>query len=153
MKALVAIAVIFTLFIVAPGCKKGSNSTLGNYYMKATVSGDTFDAEGLSKAYFSASYSGGINYSYISGKADDGRFIKLTLVANPNIPIVVGTYPINAATATADYYPKGLDSSYSNAVSGSIVLTSIAPNYEGTFNFICADSTHVDNGTFVVRVQ
>jgi hypothetical protein len=149
MKRFITISTLILCLAVITGCSK--NSTTNQYYVKATVNGTVFDAEGLSKAFMTTSTSGGLNYTYLAGKADNGQVIRLSLITTTGANLGLGTVSINSGVAAADYYPKGLDSSYTNAQSGTITITTLQPNIEGTFNFICADSTHVLGGTFSIK--
>lgn len=154
MKILASVTtIILAILIIISGCKKGSNSTTGSYYMKATIGSSSFDAEGLSQAYLTTSTSAGLNYNYLAGKATDGRLIQITLITSSGTPLAVGTLPLNTGIANADYYPQGLTSSYTYALSGSVTLTQLIPNLVGTFSFLCADSTNITNGSFSIRVQ
>ena len=117
MKIVVSAITILMLFAIAPSCKKGSNSTTGSYYVKATIDTSSFDAEGLSQATYATSASAGLTSNVISGKAKDGRLIQITIITYTGTPLAVGPTPLNTGAATANYYPKGLDSAYTNATS------------------------------------
>ena len=148
------ITIILVSVTIITGCSKNSNSTAGLYYMKATISATSFSAEGLSKVYQTSSSSSGLNLTYIFGKSSIGSAIKLILITNSGTALSTGTIPINSGgLAAAYYYPKGLDSAYIIGTAGSIVLTALVPNIQGTFNFTCADSTQVTNGSFSVLAQ
>jgi hypothetical protein len=153
MRVFGIISAIIMTGLLIQGCSKSSNTNNNNYYMKATVGSTAFSAQGLSKVYQTSSYSGGINLTYITGKADNGQVIKITLITNSGTSLSTGTIPLNNGAATADYFPKGLDSSYTNTASGAVIITALAPNIQGSFSFTCADSTVVSNGTFSVLAQ
>lgn len=153
MKTLLTITAILFSLLIMTGCQKGSNGTAGLYYMRAMVNTDSFDAEGVSNSYLTTSSSAGLNYTYLAGKASDGSAIKITLVTNSGIALAVGITPFNTGYAQADFYAKGFAGAYTNAVSGSINLTNISPNLEGTFTFTCADSTRVKNGSFSIKAN
>ena len=156
MRKLITITTILLVsVIIMSGCKKSSsssNSSSGSYYMKASIGTYSFDAEGASKAYSGGSSSGGTDYIYIYGKVNDGKTIKITLMTATGVPLTTGTLPIASGNAAAYYYPYGYDSTYTYALSGSVILTAISPNYVGTINFTCADSTQVTNGSFSIKV-
>ncbi len=147
------IAVIITsLILIASACKRGSNSPGSFYTMTATVDTVAFKADGPSKAYITGSAASGLENTDLYGKADDGKVIQLTLMTTPGTPIPRGaSIPVNTAQAMARYYPNGFTGSFVLAVTGSITLNAIAPNYEGTFSFTCADSTHITAGKFTIK--
>lgn len=132
------------------GCKK-SSSTPSPYYMKATIGTYHFDAEGDSKAYLTSSSSGGINLVYINGETTDGKILKLTLVSSSGTISAGTTVAVGAGDAQGYYYPMGIGSSFTYGISGTITISAVSPNYQGTFSFLCADSTVVANGSFLVK--
>lgn len=151
MRTLVTLSTVSMLALFSlQGCKKKDTTTppvvTPAQFMKATVGVNSFSVTGTSQAYSSGSSSGGLNYIYIYGVAANKQSIKITLINNAG----TGTTAIGTGNAAAEYAPYGFDSTYSNAVSGSVTLTALTPNIVGTFNFTCADSTQVTNGSFLV---
>jgi len=141
-----------SLLLIAAACKRGSNSPGVFYTMTATIDSAAFRADGPSKAYITGTAASGLENTDLYGKADDGKVIQLTLMTTPGTPIPRGaSIPVNTAQAMARYYPNGFSGSFILAVAGSITLNAISPNYEGTFSFTCADSTHITGGKFTIK--
>ena len=152
MKNIIAITAILFTMLAMQACDKGSNSPALFYSMNAVVGTDSFNADGPSKAYINGTASGGIEYTDLWGKASNGKVINIRLISSPGVPLPRGaSIPVNNGQVLVYYYPRGFDSSFIYGVYGSVVLSAVSPSYIGTFNFTCADSTQVTNGTFNIK--
>jgi hypothetical protein len=61
-----------------------------------------------------------------------------------------GNFTFGGTNASAYYFPEGLSNPYTQAMSGSVILTSITPYLEGTFSFTTTVGTTVKSGSFSV---
>ena len=147
MKLLLAVAFgIAVVVLLAPGCKKGNSTDTYSPNMIATINDSVFSVTDPSQISASKAVSGTNTYLYIYGESGTGELIKISIINNTG----PATIQFVGSNASAYYYPSGLTNPYSQAVSGSVTLTSVTPSLVGTFNFTCADGTQVKNGSFLV---
>ena len=73
----------------------------------------------------------------------------LITMSIPNYANATGTFRVEDLELGAAYAPSS--SAGIVAAHGVITLTSISPNFEGTFSFTCVDSTKVTGGTFSTK--
>ena len=144
LRSLIALAMC--AFLALAGCTKkssssGSGSSSSSNSMTATAGGTAFSASGTSVV---ASVNGDI--LAVAGVTPANASITLNIIQYAN---GTGTFQCDGTHATILYGPAP-----GTALGGShgvITLTSISPNFEGTFSFTCNDSTKVTSGTFLVK--
>ena len=124
------------------GCKKSNSSDSYTPSMTASINDSSFSAIGPSLAYSSRATASGFNLLYLYGEEAIGDLIQITLINNTG----PGNFTFGSTNASAYYYPEGIANPYSQAVSGSINLTSTSPYITGTFTFITTTGLKVTNG-------
>lgn len=152
MKKILLFTITLAVLMLTFGC--GKNNSPQNFYdMNATINGAyNFKADGPSKAYITGSASGGMEYTDLFGKTNDGKVIQIRLISASGIPLPRGvSIPVNTGQMLAYYYPNGFDSTYTYGVTGSVVLNAVSPSYQGSFSFTCSDSTRITAGTFNIK--
>jgi len=142
MKQLLLITSLFVfLFTCSFSCNKSHNN-----HMSAKVSG----AEWLATEALATHTTEGVTLQgtlhYSSG---DYSNIAVYLPRG----YTTGTYNIDTAMTSAHgtYIPHAYDNSINLAVSGTVVVNSVSPNIQGTFTFVCADSTIIEQGNFSMK--
>ena len=140
MRKLPTLIVLFALIVTCSfSCSK--NQYMG--YMNATVNGSSWNTGEV-----------------IATKTTEGLTIQGTLTGTmSNIAVSLprnystGTYTIDSSNLNAhgSYVAHSYDNTILLARSGTVTVKSLSPYVEGTFSFVCTDSTKIENGSFSVK--
>lgn len=132
---------ITLLAIMALSCSKKEEDP--SYYLRAVIDGYSFSA--TSVTYGSDTFASEV-HQYISGSM--GAYeLTLNLYARNGI---TGTFTLPNANISCYLNVGG---KYVEARTGSLTITKVDPLLEGTFNFICTDSTTIMEGSFSCAVK
>ena len=149
MKQKIKSAIVIAVTLLCSfGCKKSTDNT--NYNMYATIGGSQFWVSNC----ISKQTGTGLDITGFSGVED--------AYGNPTtLPYIflqidgyngVGTYNFNSITYnTGGFIRVDSGNGYKIAVHGMINITSVSPNIQGFFDFMCNDSTFVNGGSFVAK--
>lgn len=142
-KTFMTITLMASLMMIA-SCTKKSDSktttTTTTATMTANVGGHTFSTSGT--MITADVQAGGMNVTGSIAATKESIILSVD-----KSPASTGTYLIKDFTIAT--YQMGLD--VKAAKYGTIIFTSISPNWEGTFSFTCEDSTKITDGKFSIK--